>query len=383
MNRTRRTLLLVIALALSGTAVWWLTRPKPIAVKVIEVGRGAVESSIANTRAGELEACQRTKMSTIVGGRIEDLLVKEGDRVKAGQVMMRLWNQDIDARLDINRAQLLTAGRRAQEACTLADSAAREAERQAALVKRGFVSASVEDKARTDARARRSACETARADVATAEAQIAATTTDRQRTVLVAPFDGTVAKITGELGEYSTPSPPGVPTPPAIDLIDDSCLYVKAPMDEVDAPKIKPGQTVRISFEALPEKVFAGRVKRVAPYITAVEKQARTVEVDVDFNQPAEAQGLLVGYSADVEIVLARRDDTLRIPTAALREGRKVLVLGKDGILVERELKTGLANWEQTEVLEGLEAGELIVTSLEREGVKAGAHVVVEDGGAR
>ena len=383
MTLARRLFYLVLVLALLGGAIWWLTRPQPIAVVVHAVDRGRVEASIANTRAGEVEACQRTKMSTIIGGRIEDLPVKEGDRVKAGQVLMRLWNQDIDARLSVNRTQLITAGRRVQEACVLADNAEREAERQAALVRRGFVSASVEDKARTEARTRRSACDTARADVATAQAQMAATEIDRQRTVLIAPFDGTVAKITGELGEYSTPSPPGVPTPPAIDLIDESCLYVKAPMDEIDAPKIQPGQIVRISFEALPGRTFAGKVKRIAPYITAVEKQARTVEVDVDFDHPEEARGLLVGYSADVEIVLDTREDTLRIPTAALREGQRVLVLGDDGILVERTLKTGLANWEQTEVLEGLVAGERIVTSLEREGVKAGVQAVVDDGSAR
>jgi HlyD family secretion protein len=383
MTLARRLFYFVLVLALLGGAIWWLTRPQPIAVVVHEVGRGRVEASIANTRAGEVEACQRTKMSTIIGGRIEDLPVKEGDHVKAGQVLMRLWNQDIDARLSVNRTQLITAGRRVQEACVLADNAEREAERQAALVRRGFVSASVEDKARTEARTRRSACDTARADVATAQAQMAATEIDRQRTVLIAPFDGTVAKITGELGEYSTPSPPGVPTPPAIDLIDESCLYVKAPMDEIDAPKIQPGQIVRISFEALPDRTFAGKVKRIAPYITAVEKQARTVEVDVAFDHPEEARGLLVGYSADVEIVLDTREDTLRIPTAALREGQRVLVLGDDGILVERTLKTGLANWEQTEVLEGLVAGERIVTSLEREGVKAGVQAVVDDGSAR
>ncbi len=383
MTLARRLFYFVLVLALLGGAIWWLTRPQPIAVVVHEVGRGRVEASIANTRAGEVEACQRTKMSTIIGGRIEDLPVKEGDHVKAGQVLMRLWNQDIDARLSVNRTQLITAGRRVQEACVLADNTEREAERQAALVRRGFVSASVEDKARTEARTRRSACDTARADVATAQAQMAATEIDRQRTVLIAPFDGTVAKITGELGEYSTPSPPGVPTPPAIDLIDESCLYVKAPMDEIDAPKIQPGQIVRISFEALPDRTFAGKVKRIAPYITAVEKQARTVEVDVAFDHPEEARGLLVGYSADVEIVLDTREDTLRIPTAALREGQRVLVLGDDGILVERTLKTGLANWEQTEVLEGLVAGERIVTSLEREGVKAGVQAVVDDGSAR
>ncbi|NMG64500.1 efflux RND transporter periplasmic adaptor subunit [Azoarcus indigens] len=378
MPTLRRLLPYALPAALLVLAGWWLSRPQPVAVVVHEVGRGPVEATLSNTRAGEIEACQRTRMSTIVGGRIDDLLVKEGDRVQAGQVLMRLWNRDLDARMAVNRAQLGAARERQREACSLAANAEREAERQATLVQRGFVSASVEEKARTEARARRATCAAAAADIATAEAQLAATATDRERTVLVAPFSGTVAKITGELGEYATPSPPGVPTPPAIDLIDDSCLYVKAPMDEVDAPRIRPGQPVRISFEALPGRHFAGTVRRIAPYITAVEKQARTVEVDVDFDHPDEARGLLVGYSADVEIVLDRRADVLRIPTAALREGNKVLVLGADGVLAERGLRTGLANWEQTEVLEGLAAGDRLVTSLERAGVAAGAHAVAE-----
>lgn len=377
MKTLRRLVPLMIAIALIGAAGWWFTRPKPVAVVVHEVGRGLVEATLSNTRAGEIEACQRTKMATIVGGRIDYLGVKEGDRVEAGQVLMRLWHGDLDARLAINQAQRATARQRVQEACTVADNAEREAARQAQLVKRGFVSASAEEKARTEARARRAACDTARADVATAQAQLTATETERQRLVLVAPFAGTVAKISGELGEISIPSPPGVPTPPAIDLIDDSCLYVKAPMDEIDAPKIRPGQPVRITLEAMAGTVFEGRVKRVAPYITAVEKQARTVEVDVDFARPDEARGMLVGYSADVEIVLDTRPDVLRVPTAALREGQRVLV-EQNGVLVERSLRTGLSNWEQTEVVEGLQAGERIVTSLERTGVAPSARVSVE-----
>lgn len=377
MKTFRRLLLPVLVIALLGAAGWWFTRPQPVAVVVHELGRGLVEATLTNTRAGEIEACQRTKMATIAGGRIEWLGVQEGDRVEAGQVLMRLWHGDLDARLAVNRAQLATARQRVHEACTVADNAEREAARQAQLVKRGFVSASAEEKARTEARARRAACDTARADVATVQAQLGATETERQRLVLVAPFAGTVAKLSGELGEISIPSPPGVPTPPAIDLIDDSCLYVKAPMDEIDAPRIRPGQPVRITLEAMAGKVFEGRVKRVAPYITAVEKQARTVEVDVDFVRPDEARGMLVGYSADVEIVLDTRPDVLRTPTSALREGNRVLVEA-DGRLVERSLRTGLSNWEHTEVVEGLQAGERIVTSLERAGVAPGARVSVE-----
>ena len=377
MNALRRLLLLALLAALVGAGIWWLTRPKPVEVVVHEVALGTVEATLTNTRAGEIEACQRTRLATIVGGRIDWLGVEEGDRVEAGQVLMRLWHGDLDARAAVNRAQVATARQRVHEACTLADNAEREAARQAQLVRRGFVSASVEERARTEARARRAACDTARADIATAEAQLAATETERQRLVLTAPFSGTVAKISGELGEYSTPSPPGVPTPPAIDLIDDSCLYVKAPMDEIDAPRIQPGLPVRITLEAMPGTVFEGRVKRVAPYITAVERQARTVAVDVDFVRPEEARGMLVGYSADVEIVLATRADTLRIPTSALREGRRVLVVEGD-TLIERELETGVANWAFTEVLSGLAAGERIVTSLERDGVSAGAKVTLQ-----
>ena len=171
-----------------------------------------------------------------------------------------------------------------------------------------------------------------------------------------------------------------MPTPPAIDLIDDSCLYVKAPMDEVDAPKIGVGQPVRVTLDALPGKIIPGKVRRVAPYVSAVEKQARTVDVEVDFVQPEAAGKLLVGYSADVEIVLDGRDKVLRIPTAAIQEGGKVLLFdAASGKLEERKIKAGLANWEFTEILDGLAAGDRIVTSLEKEGVKAGARVTPDD----
>ena len=345
-----------------------------------EVSAGKVEATLANTRAGTVEACLRTKLSTIIGGRIEYLGVKEGDRVKKGQLLLKLWNDDQQAQAALSQAQVMLAGKRVDEVCIAAVNAEKEAKRQAELREKGFVSASREEVARTEAEVKRASCNTAKADVAQAEAKLQATRVEQGRVALYAPFDGTVAKIVGELGEYSTPSPPGVPTPPAIDLIDDTCLYVKAPMDEVDAPKISVGQPVRVTLDALPGKMIPGKVRRVAPYVSAVEKQARTVDVEVDFARPEETGKLLVGYSADVEIILDGRDNVLRIPTAAIQEGGRVLLFNPDsGKLEERKIKPGLANWEYTEVLEGLAAGDRIVTSLEKEGVKAGAKVVPDD----
>ena len=375
----RRSLIAIAIVAALAAAFWWIGRPKPIAVTVREIDRGIVESSIANTRAGTVDACQRTKLSTIMGGRIEVLAVKEGDRVQKGQLLMKLWNDDQQAQSTLALAQVATARQRVTEACAQAANAEREAQRQSALREKGFVSSSREETARTEAEARRASCGAAKADVAQFEARVNATRVEQGRTVLYAPFAGTIANIVGEVGEYSTPSPPGVPTPPAIDLIDDSCLYITAPMDEVDAPKIGAGQPVRISLDALPGKSFPGKVKRIAPYVSAVEKQARTVDIEATFDDPQAPGKLLIGYSADVEVILAVRNDVVRVPTSALLEGGRVLVARGDGKLEERTIKAGLANWEYTDVLDGLKAGDRVVTSLERAGVKAGANYVVEE----
>ena len=375
----RRVLPAVIVIALVVGAFVWITRAKPVVVVLKAVDRGNVESTVVNTRAGTVEACLRTRLSTIMGGRIEFLGVKEGDKVKKGQLLLKLWNDDQKAQQRLAEAGLASTRQHLNEICAAASRAARDATRQGNLRAKGFISEAGEDTARTEAEVRKASCDAARADVGQAEAKVYATKVEQGRTVLYAPFDGVVAKIVGELGEYSTPSPPGVPTPPAIDLIDDSCLYINAPMDEVDAPKIQAGLPVRVSFDALPKQPLKGKVRRVAPYVLAVEKQARTVDVEVDFEMPATGH-LLVGYSADVEIVLGGHQNVLRVPTAALIEGSRVMVLNADsGKLEERKVKTGIANWEFTEIVDGLAEGERIVISLEREGVKVGARATADE----
>lgn len=372
---------IVILLLITGivTAFWWFGRPKPMAVALVEVALGKVEASVANTRAGSVEACQRTRLSPISGGRIAFLGVKKGDHVKKGQVLLRLWNDDQQAQSHLAQTQVASSQKRITEACAVADNAEREAARMSKLRAKGFISEGGEEKARYEAQSRRAACDAARADVTQAQARVKITRVEQDRTVLIAPFDGIVANIVGELGEYTTPSPPGVATPPAIDLIDDSCLYIEAPMDEVDAPKIHVGQPARVSLDALPGKPLAGHVKRVAPYVVAVEKQARTVDVEVSLDNADDGKKLLVGYSADVEVVLDSHDRVLRIPTSTLLEGNKVLIYQPETKkLEERTIKVGITNWEYTEVVSGLKQGDRIVASLEREGVKAGIVVTPE-----
>jgi HlyD family secretion protein len=373
-SRFMRYLPWLAGLAVVAIAVWYFTRPKPIEVELTTVEPGTVEATVSNTRAGTVKACRRAKLSAPSGGQISHLLVKKGQRVKANQVLLELWDKDLQAQEQLAREQLATAQTQAHQACVQADLAKTEADRARKLMESGFISAEGLDQKVSAAKVARAGCEAANSQIEQSRSRIAVARASLQRMVLRAPFAGIVADISGELGEYATPSPPGILTLPAIDLIDDSCMYVSAPIDEVDASNVKVGQLARITLDAIKGKIFAGKVRRIAPYVLEIEKQARTVEVEVEFDQLPEKQNLLVGYSADVEIVYDSHRNVLRIPTQALLEGNRVL-LYDNGTLVERTVTTGLANWDQTEITSGLKAGDRIVLSLDRAGVKAGARV--------
>ena len=375
-----RTLAFLV-LAAAGLGAWWyLHEPAPVAVKVQAVAPGTVEEIVANTRAGTLKPCRRAKLAPSLGGQIATLAVREGDRVKTGDLLLELWNQDLTAQVTLAEREAEAAEARARSACLNAENAEREAARQVKLDARRLTSEETLDRAITAAQAGRADCEAAHATARVSAAKVGVAHANLAKTRLTAPFPGIVAEVSGELSEYVTPSPPGIPTPPAVDLIDDACHYVSAPIDEVDAAKVRLGAEVRVTLDAFGDRVFAGRVRRLAPYVLDLEKQARTLEVEVELNDPAPELAWLAGYSADVEIVIERREGILRVTSAALKPDGTLLVLDPaTGRLGARKVETGLANWEQTQITGGLKPGELVVLSLDQEGVEDGARAVQED----
>lgn len=378
-HHLRRLIIISSLVAIGIFFGWYWSQPKPILVRAHTVDRGIVQSSVSNTRAGTVEACRRAKISPPVGGIIAKLPIKQGDHVKKGQLLLALWNEDLEAQVSLAKHDVDATQARTKEICVIADVARTEADRLVRLLQQKLASDGETEHAVGDAKARAAACNAAKEFEHVAEARVDVATKNLQRTVLLAPFDGIVAKINGELGEFVTPSPPGIPTPPAVDLIDGQCLYISAPIDEVDAPKVKLGLPVRISLDAFSKKSFEGKVKRIAPYVLEFEKQARTVDVEAEFVNPTDYGALLAGYSADLEIILDTRKDVLRIPTEALLEDNRVLVFSaEEQVLLSRKIETGISNWKLTEVISGLKEGEMVVTSIDRDGVEAGALAKLE-----
>lgn len=373
-TRSKRLFYVLLIIGLSALAVWYLERPKPIPVSVTAVDRGDVEETVANTRAGTVKACRRAQLSPATGGQISVLNIDEGDQVKAGELLLEIWNKDLLSEIELSKAKATAARATAKASCLQAEVARRQANRLLKLQKSGAASEEMVDQAVTESKASQADCESADANALVAAAQVKVVEAKLERTRLLAPFDGVIAEVHGELNEYVTPSPPGIPTPPAVDLINNACFYVTAPIDEVDAPRISVGQPARISLDAFGDKRFAGQVRRIADYVLDREKQARTVEVEVEFNLPEDIEQLLAGYSADVEIIQQVEKNTLRVPTNAVVDDNRVWVLDNDeGILQQREIEVGMSNWDHTEVRSGLKEGEWVVTSVDREGVEDGA----------
>src|SRR3990167_4632504 len=373
MGRSWIAVPLLLALA---AGLWWWNRPQPLPVRLVEGTRGPGESLVANTRAGTLKACRRTLLSFNQGGRVEQRLVEEGQRVAAGEVLMRLRQDELQARLREVEERLLGLRNQREQRCLQADLERRDHQRLAQLQARQLVAEDRVDQSATRARLSALACSGAAVAIREAEASLALQRALLDQATLRAPFAGIIA-------EFVPPSPPGIPTPPAVDLIDDSCLYVEAPIDEVDAARVKPGMPVRISLDAFRGEHFAGEVSRIAPFVRDLERQARTVDVEARFDPVPSELALLTGYSADVEVLIEQRPQTLRIPTESLLEGRRVLRYDAiAGVLREVRLRTGLANWRWTEVLDGLAEGERILASLEQDGLADGVAVVAEDEGA-
>ena len=368
----------VVAIAIGLRLTYF--RPAAIPVTVSRVETGRVEELVTNNKAGTVTARQRASLTPEIGGVIVRIPVKEGDEVKRGQMLLALSDAELRAQLALQVRALDTVRATITQSCAEADLAGRNLDRTRRLAAERLVAAQTLDQAESQSVAAAAACSSAKARLAETAAGIDVARVALAKTVLRAPFDGVVSKVSAKVGEWMTPSMLGALAPTsAIELVDSRSIYVRAPLDEVDAGKVRKGLPVRITMDAYAGRAFPGHVTYVSSVVSEAQQQNRTFDVDVEFDDAAFARTLLPGTSADLEIILRARDGALRIPTSAILQGGHVLVVRGD-TLVSVPIRTGLANWETTEVVEGLVPGDRVVISLDRVEVREGARVTVEPG---
>lgn len=348
-----------------------LFRPKPLPVRVTRVQRGLVEETVSSTKAGSLRSRMSSPISVDTAGTIVALHARQGAKVAKGDRLVSIDARDAEAALAAARRELAVAESMLGETLARRADALRERERFRELVKSQSASQSQLDQAETQA------------DMSSAMAQAAAARVEAQKAVVRraeiavdkcdvhAPFSGVVAELYVEVGEWA------VPGKVALRLLDPDRIYVRAELDEVDLSGIRPGRAARVLLDPYKGRVLNASVTRVAPYVSELEEQNRTLEIELELRGGFEGLELKPGTSADVEVILREAPDVLRVPAQALLEGDRVLLAGADGRARSVPIKIGIRNWEHAQVLEGLSEGDPVIVSLESEGLKDGVRVIV------
>lgn len=324
---------LALASAAVAVAAWAQQRPAsapggggagPVAVEVAAVkAEAAVEAAQA---VGSLRALQTTVLRPEVAGRIVRLNVADGQRVAKGQVLVQLEDA-------VQQAQLAQA----QAQAAAADSQVR---RQQELLAQGFVSASAVEQATT-------AAQVAQAQVQLARAQLL-------RYQVRAPFGGVAGIRLVSLGDYVKEGAD------LLSLEDASHLWADFRVPEQLAGRLRVGQAVQLSVDALPDTRLTGRVEAVDAQADA-NGRALLVRARLLQTVPNLRSGLFVR----VALELGRREGALWVPEEALvPQGGKLFVFKVKGGEARRvPVKVGARKPGWVELLEGVQAGEQVVTA--------------------
>jgi HlyD family secretion protein len=187
-----------------------------------------------------------------------------------------------------------------------------------------------------------------------------------------APFNGVVAEILVQEGEYLVL---GIPV---YDLYDDSSVYVTARFDETDAARLSPGMAARVKADALGKELH-GVIESVAPVVDTDLKAGRGV--DVKFSLKSAEPDIRIGMSVDVEVILAVKQEVAYLPTSVIQGsegGRFVLLASKTNRVEKRPIATGISNWEKTEIVSGIDPNDRIISSVNLPDLKEGARVKIK-----
>jgi len=377
--RVFRSWLLALAIPAAVLAVIYLAarRTEPLEVRAVRVGKGKVEKTVSSTKAGAIRSRRVSNLSVETAGTIVAIHAREGQKVASGDPLVSIDRREAAAALSAAQAELKVLESLVKEAEARRREAARNLERVEGLHASGVATDAERDQARLQADATSAVHIAADSRVETQKVAVSRARIALDKCELRAPFAGVVAERFVELGEWA------VPGKLALRFLDPGRLYVRAELDEVDIGPVREGLPARVTLDPYRDRRLSGRVSRVAPFVSEVQEQNRTLEVEVELTGGIEGIELKPGTSADVEVILDEQAESIRIPTSALMEGDRVFVVDAAGRARATAVRIGLRNWEFAQVLDGVREGDLVIVSLESERLKEGTLVRVAGEAAR
>ncbi len=360
-----------------GGAVYAFRPDPPLEVETLLLERGPVREVVPSAASGEVIPARRVTVRAEMAGTVEKVTKHPGDRVTTGELVVAFASEELEARAAQAKANLDAALVTVEIAKTRLDAVTRAWDRASKLAAKGAIAPMDLEKSETEKTAAEQAISQARAAEKQARAAVDLARVAQDRTKVAGPFDGVLQDVFAELGVQATPGSA------LFDLIDDSSVRVRVPVDEADIGRISLGQTVFLRTGANRDTEFRGKVVQIPPAVgrssanpvaNPLQERERAFYVDVE---PEDRTRFFVGASVAAEFLVSERDDVLYVPThLVVGTGleRSVYRVEK-GKAKKVPFKPGLTSWDRTEVVSGLTQGDQIVSSLNKRGLEDGVRV--------
>lgn len=415
MRRPIKGVIVVAILAAAGILISLGLRPKPVAVAIWEMKTLDISETISGVATGFIEPAKRVFLQPEIAARIKEIKIKRGDRVKTGETLVVLDDLDFKDQLRALDAALPLFEARVKQARAHAAQLKLDSDRAKKIFDGGSLAGQQFELAKMALDLGLAELEAAESALRQAQVNREVVFSSLRKTRVLAPFDGLILDSSLEVGQLwsglavsslaggSVLSPsgrsdalaaaPGVPalisqasgsSPSSgqLELIDDSQLFACLDIDENDFWKLKIGQTASLVIDALGKRKMSGNVVEIYPFISRVLDQNRTARVKIRLSDDLRAD-VLPGMSVNTEILISSRKDVLAAPTAAIlvRPNGKIAYRVVEGVLKETPVETGVFNWEWSEILSGLKAGDRIARPPDAIQLKDGLRVVEKDHG--
>jgi HlyD family secretion protein len=362
---------------------WYVKQNTAITVKTIQI----IESSVLGqdavlTGQGYVVAQVKAAISSKATGRLQELFVIEGDKVKKGMIIGRIESNDVQANLNQQKAQVAVLNASLANAQAELEDAHSAFLRQQSLLQNKVGTQSEYDAAQGRWKRALAQVSAAQAQINVQQAAIASAQVLVENTIIRAPFDGTVLSKNANVGEVITALGGATGSRGAvITLADMSSLEVEADVSESSLSKILPNMPVEISVSAIADKKYKGYVNKIIP---TADRGKGTVQIKIRFNEVDERvlpeMGAKVNFLRQNIANEVQEPAKILIPTSSILtvNGKKtVFIVGAGSKASEQIIKTGAIFGEFTEVKQGLMTGtSLIISPIEK--LSSGSSITIE-----
>ena len=343
--------------------------PAELTVDVAAVPARVADLESALQLSGSLAPQSRVAVHAKLPGPLSSVRVQIGDRVREGDVIATLDRREIDAQVDAAEAavNVAKAGLESSEAALA--NAALELDRGRNLFEKGAIPRQRLDAAETANRAAAAGRDLSKANLAQAEAAFRRAREVQRDATLTSPLSGVVVERNYDSGNLVSPGS----EKPVVAIADLRVMKLEAGVSELEAGRLRPGMTARVTAQAKLGQTFHGRLAAIAPEVDARNRHFQ-IEVRIDNADGA----LLSGMYATASIPVERAAQAVVVPRDAVttRDGQRVVLKIDGNVVKATPVKEGLTDGSRVQILEGLAAGDTVVADARRDvatGVKVRA----------